>query len=232
MSGVTVEGGGDLKVAVTALTQTYVLLLEENVWIVDRYHHFMFLVRRCPGCGISARFVCGQCWALLQPAAGPSQPTAGHALFVYDDLMRAIVLAAKNEGRRDLFRPLGRAMADRLLNDEPSLPFDLVTWIPASPPQRATRGFDQGKILARSVGGRLRRPTRQLLRRTGSEPQTGKSRAERLGGPGLESRGPVEGRILVVDDVRTTGGSLNAGASTLLNAGAEDVTMMALAAVA
>lgn len=181
----------------------------------------MLLERRCPGCGSSARFVCDGCWASLTPAAGS-------AVFVYDELARAIMLAAKNGGRRDLFRLLGRSLVDAL---PAGVPIDVVTWVPASPRQRSQRGYDQGRLLARAAARRLGCPHQRLLRRVDEVPQTGRSRAERLEGPQLRARGSLTGNVLLVDDVRTTGASIRTSAAVLRHAGATSVTTMAVAAV-
>jgi predicted amidophosphoribosyltransferase len=180
----------------------------------------VFLERRCPGCGRDSRFVCESCWQQLRPAAGRS-------LFQYDDLGRSIVLAAKNSGRRDLWRPLGRALAAEVVE-----PVDLVTWVPASRTHRQERGYDQGRLLARSVARRLGVPHRRLLRRADRRSQTGQSRDQRLVGPSLTVTGrPPPGRVLLVDDVRTTGASLRAGVVALRSAGFTAVTVMTVAAV-
>ncbi len=179
----------------------------------------MLFERNCPVCGRAARFVCERCWSALEPAVGRS-------VFVYDETARAIVLTAKNRGRRDLWRPLGRALAQEVTE-----PVDVVTWVPASRSHRRRRGYDQGRLLARSVSRTLGVPSRSLLRRVGDEPQTGKGRSERLDGPGLRPRTRSVGRILVVDDVRTTGASLQEAASVLLSAGAAAVTMASVASV-
>lgn len=182
---------------------------------------WVLLERRCPGCDSPARFVCDRCWASLTPAPAL-------ALFLYDELARAIVLAAKNGGRRDLFRPLGRRLADAVPGN---IGIDVVTWVPASGQQRRQRGYDQGRLLAKATAGRLGCPHQRLLHRVDRVPQTGRTRAERLQGPQLRARVSTGGNVLLVDDVRTTGASMRAGAAVLRQAGAESITTLAVAAV-
>lgn len=106
---------------------------------------------------------------------------------------------------------------------------DMVTWVPCSPTRRTERGFDPAELLARALARRLALRARRLLRRLDDEPQTARSREGRLAGPRLVvRRGRVQGSVLVVDDVCTTGSTLRVAAAALRAGGASAV----LAAVA
>ena len=101
---------------------------------------------------------------------------------------------------------------------------DVVSWAPTTTARRRQRGFDQGRLLALAVARRLRLPCRRTLRRRRGAPQTGRSRAERLAGPVfVVARTPVPPRVLLVDDVVTTGATLSAAAGQLRQAGADQV---------
>ncbi|MFV0258644.1 MAG: ComF family protein [Acidimicrobiales bacterium] len=211
----------------------------------------VLLDRRCPGCGRAHRAVCRACTARLERhrwvGRPPAVATAGSAvpvtaLFVYDELVARLVLAAKNGGHRAVARCLGAWLGDALAHraragGEP----DLVTWVPASPVHLRRRPYDQGEVLARSVAGRLGIPARNLLRRRDHRTQANLARPDRLRGPELIARsgpgrsarrkvrarstGPPPGsaraptRILLVDDVATTGASLARAADALTAAG-------------
>ncbi len=126
-------------------------------------------------------------------------------------------------------------LADRLVNSilaDPDAPsFDVVTWAPTSMVRQRQRGYDQSELLAKAVADRLRLRCRRLLYRDRSAPQTGRNRQERLNGPMFRAR-PLRRpcRVLVIDDVVTTGSTLRAAAHALDLAGASEVCLLAVAA--
>jgi predicted amidophosphoribosyltransferase len=182
----------------------------------------MLLPPTCPVCGRTGAVLCADCAGQLEPAPlGSGVP----ALFAYAGAGRALVTALKFRNRRSALRIVGRALAAKA-----PAPVDVVTWAPTTPGHRRARGFDQAELLARAVAAAARGPCRGLLRRRAGPPQTGQSRADRLAGPRFEACRPVPARVLVVDDVVTTGATLRAAAAALRQAGAVEITLLALAA--
>jgi predicted amidophosphoribosyltransferase len=107
----------------------------------------------------------------------------------------------------------------------------LVTWAPTSARRRRDRGYDQAQLLAVAVARALGVPSRAtLVRARSADPQTGSSRSERLSRVGFAARRPIAGRLVLVDDVVTTGATLRAAAQALRRAGAESVIAIAAAA--
>lgn len=151
------------------------------------------------------------------------------ALYEYDSVSRSLVLSGKNFGRRDLLREAARSMAaevDRAFGVD----FDAVSFVPATASHRRERGFDQGRVLARAVARSLDLPSRPLLRRRGAS-QKGRDREERFAGPEIRTRvARVPATILLIDDVITTGASLQAASRALRSAGAEHVSAITIAA--
>jgi predicted amidophosphoribosyltransferase len=107
---------------------------------------------------------------------------------------------------------------------------DVVTWAPTTPVRLRGRGFDQARLLARAVARRRGLPCRPLLRRWAGPAQTGRDAAARRAGPLFSASGPVRGRrVLLVDDVVTTGATVSAAARALREAGAIEVHVVAAA---
>jgi predicted amidophosphoribosyltransferase len=147
----------------------------------------------------------------------------------YDGDVRRRVVDMKYGGRRSFARELARQLADAVRSDT-DMRIDVVTWAPTSSSRRRHRGFDQAAVIARHVARELGVPCRRLLVRETRVVQTGRSRVARLAGPrfrALDTRRPR--RVLVVDDVVTTGATLRAAAHALTASGWGDVTLAAVA---
>jgi len=150
----------------------------------------------------------------------------------YDGSLRAIVHAFKYDGRRSLAKPLAammRAQGTALLDDA-----DFVVPVPLHPWRRLRRGFNQAHELARC----LEIPVLAALWRVkATQPQTGLRPAQRRRNVRAAFRiSPlVDGarlngtRVVLVDDVRTTGATLDACARVLKEAGVREVRALTAA---
>lgn len=109
---------------------------------------------------------------------------------------------------------------------------DVVTWVPLSRRRMARRGFDQAEVLARVVAPLLGLPVRGLLTRARDLPaqarRGGRDRRTALAGA-FTATGSSPGRVLLVDDVVTTGSTAAACAAVLRAAGARWVGVLAVA---
>jgi ComF family protein len=150
----------------------------------------------------------------------------------YANVLRAVVHAFKYDGRKSLARPLGRLLreAGRDVLDGA----DAVVPVPLHPWKRLRRGFNQSAELAHRLGV----PVRPVLRRRrATRTQAGLTPGQRrrnVAGAFVLApwpwRGPVERQVLVlVDDVMTTGATLDACARVLKQAGAKEVRALTLA---
>jgi len=188
----------------------------------------MLFLTNCAGCNAPGDTLCRRCRFALVSASVVVTDTGVHAAMPFDGVGRSIVHGLKFRNRRAVARQLAGLMARRLVG---SGAFDLVTWAPTSAARVAERGFDQAELLARAVAKELGVPCRRLLYRTHGEPQSGRDRAERRRGPafrGRPTRRPL--RVLLVDDVVTTGATLDAARASLLAAGVAEVRCIAAAA--
>jgi predicted amidophosphoribosyltransferase len=188
----------------------------------------MLFERNCPSCGQPARTICDECLGLLRVAGAVQVEGArwSKAALVYDDVAAPLILAGKNRGRKDVLRHLAQVLVP-LIPDEAQV----ITWVPANAEARRERGYDQGKILARAVSAATGVPARQLLKRRSGPAQIGQDRAGRLAGPHLEAIGADSLRIVLLDDVMTTGASLTTATSLLRQGGAGLVWTLTISAV-
>lgn len=137
------------------------------------------------------------------------------------------VLAAKLRGAGAAWEPLGAHLAARLRSGSPARRWshDAVTWIPTEPGRRRARGLDHAARLARGVARGLGLPVMATLRARPGLPDQGRRpthRRARLPRGAYRARGRLEGRrLLLVDDVVTTGATLDVAAGALRAAGAD-----------
>lgn len=157
------------------------------------------------------------------------------AVWYYEDLVRRSLLRFKFYGRRSYAPTYGRLLSMKLQQEHPD-DFDLITWVPVSPLRKLKRGFDQGQLLSDCVGGELGMDSVKLLRKIRhNRPQSGISgdahrRANVLGAYRVTQPDAVCGkRILLLDDIITTGATAGECARVLLTAGAKEVHLGAVA---
>jgi len=185
--------------------------------------------------------VCGICWRVVDAAVpcvfGISPAVAdAQAIGLYDGVLRDVIHALKYEGRRSLAEPLARRIRSRcsaVLDGA-----DIAVPVPLHPSRRRQRGFNQALDLSRRLGI----PVTQALRRVRPTiTQTALSEEERRRNVSAAfapsrrwfARRPVAGRIVVlVDDVSTTGATLNECALVLRALGAREVRAVTAARVA
>ena len=151
------------------------------------------------------------------------------AVWYYKENVRRCLLRYKFHRARHLAQPLGRMMAMKVLSG-PGEEVDLVTWVPISPLRRFVRGYDQDELLANVVAAELGIPCVPLLKKTRhNRPQSGitgyaKRRANVLGVYRCENQHRIpDARVLLVDDILTTGATASECARILLTAGAKEV---------
>ena len=206
--------------------------------------------------------VCATCWRSILPLTPPlcdrcgdplpswrviSRPLAtcprcrrrpplvarAAAIGAYDGALRAIVHAMKYEGRRSLARPLAALMRRRCAAVLEGV--DVVVPVPLHASRRRARGFNQALDLARHLGPR---PVRALRRTRATPSQTGLPAAQRhrnmrgAFAPARRAPGLAGAVVVLVDDVSTTGATIDACARVLRHMGAREVRAVTAARVA
>jgi predicted amidophosphoribosyltransferase len=141
----------------------------------------------------------------------------------HDGALRTAILALKHGGRDDLAQPLGERLAARLAAEEWAAMVDAVVAVPSHPWRRLKKPWVASELLARAVARKLGKPMIQTLKRHGLGRQTGRTRARRLELPRRSFTASVHAdgqRLLLIDDVTTTGTTLRRAADALYSAGA------------
>jgi ComF family protein len=154
-------------------------------------------------------------------------------LYPYLPPLQDAICLFKYRGKVSLAKPLGRLMLDML---PAALDADLVIPVPLHPTRLREREFNQSLLLADQVAKHVNIPLSftNLVRTTQSEPQSTLSRKERMKNlrRAFAVRHPqsiAQKRILLIDDVFTTGTTVNECAKVLRKAGAEEIFVLTLA---
>jgi ComF family protein len=211
---------------------------------------------RCVGCAADGSFLCDACSASLQPATGPRclrcwrsgverqtcvvcqlDPPAHDGLraaYVYDGLARELVHALKYRGLTAVAASLSALCAQAVTREQ--LSFDVVVPVPLHRMRKRMRGYNQAELLARGIASELGLPvaTRGLERTRGTDPQAKAASADERwanveGAFRTKGRRSEGRRILLVDDVTTSGATLASCASALKEGGASVVLAFAFA---
>lgn len=199
----------------------------------------LFFPPKCAFCGkIGVHGACSACERALPRMDEPLREGAGFGKCAvplrYEGAVRDALLRFKFRGAQSVAEALGPILA-QCAAEELGGAFDVVTWAPVSDKRRKTRGYDQARLLAEAAAKVWdTAPVRLLRKRRDNPPQSG------LGAP--ERRGNVIGvyeavdmpriqnaRILLIDDIITTGSTLSECARVLKDAGAESIVCACVA---
>jgi predicted amidophosphoribosyltransferase len=210
----------------------------------------VFFPRRCVVCAAPGALLCTPCAGALPRLAPPLCARCGapvawpvarcrecsgrriafasaRAAVGYDAGVRAVVAAWKERGLRDLASPAASIVVE-------VVPMPLagsIAFVPPDGDRSLERGHHPPARLAHELGRLWELPVQALLARTRPlRRQRGLSRPER----GRNVRGafralPVRGRVVLVDDVYTTGSTVSAAATALRAAGASSVEVVTFA---
>jgi len=150
--------------------------------------------------------------------------------------VQQLIHLLKYKGKRSVGTRLG-AMLSQVLQGRPQWQkADLIIPVPLHTSRLRERGYNQSLLIAKALGEGLQKPLRQelLVRKRNTRSQTKLNVAQRVENVSgaFQVKYPVEvrdKRIILVDDVITTGATADACSRSLLNAGAKEVLVAAVA---
>ena len=190
----------------------------------------------CPGCGAPAEPICDSCLdrlirsaALLGPlpfhecGATLSGATSGGS---YGGALKSMVLSLKRGARR-MAPPLWMLMRAAAGNDPDYCSPDCVCFVPSTRRRIKERGYNQAELLAllasRDLGVPLSHSLTKTIKTPDQDTLDGQGRRKNLVGAFECTREVAGSKVLLVDDVLTTGSTVRECASVLLDAGARSV---------
>lgn len=222
-----------------------------NYWLLD-----LVAPPGCVVCGRVGTWLCAACAATFPLFLGPlcrrcgrPLPQAGlcagcqeHPLqlgtlrsaLIFEGQVRDALHVLKYRGGRSVAEPLGQIMARAW--DAYHLQSDVLMPVPLFPNREARRGYNQAALLAKVLGRTLRIPVAsqvlERVRNTRSQTRLNKEERQHNVAGAFALRTPVEltgWRVTLIDDVATTGATLDACAGVLLACGAREVNAFTLA---
>ena len=193
-------------------------------------------IPKCVVCGTEkgvSDYLCPACAAAMQPLSAGKTQAAGLeavAAYDYDGPAARLVQRYKYGGSRYLSAFMAQAMLRAFI--ETGMSFDYLCHVPLHPKKRRKRGFDQAALLANRLAALTGRPHVDAIRRIRNTPSQTKltmaQRKQNMRGA-FEAVLPITGRVLLIDDVFTTGATAAECASVLKSAGAQSVTVLTFA---
>lgn len=188
----------------------------------------------CLGCGTEGSLLCTDCIQKLPPAAEqPHKPAhlgIVQSVTNYQGMAKDLVWKLKSSGAQSAAKIMAAQMSRLLGPRKPGL----IVPVPTATSRVRGRGYDQAKLLARELARQAGLPYADCLARHGQAHQVGASRAQRLqqiaGNFRVTKRYLVRGaHLILVDDVATTGATLETAAVALVAVGAATVEAITFA---
>jgi len=187
----------------------------------------------CPQCGLnSGGQICGNC------ISSPPDFDVTHAVFLYDYPVDAMIQRYKYGDILSLSQTFGQLMSEKIDVTNTSNPIDLIIPMPMHTKRLKERGFNQALEIAKVLNQYLTLKSarkldyKSVIRQTLTPPQASlplKDRVKNIKGAFKVNTNLSGKRIAIVDDVMTTGASLNELAKTLKQAGATHVECWVIA---
>ncbi len=188
----------------------------------------------CPSCGRSIQDMTDLC---AECRRRKFHFERAYSACLYEGVLKELVHLFKYKGRASLAITLSGLMTDFIKDNTGTIDeIDLITFVPLQNSRLRRRGFNQSRMLAFNISKEFGIALRDTLEKKGrTKPQNELSREDRLmnlNGSFRVRKGSsslADLKILLIDDVMTTGSTLNECAKTLLEDGAKEVRCLTLA---
>lgn len=192
---------------------------------------------RCAGCGKSGELLCVACCSKLAPYPGIVRPITGlnsvAVAFLFQSPLREAIHALKYRRRRRVAQPLGQLLGALAADHAPRV--DAIIPVPMHATRLAERSFNQAELIARAtaIDAGITCCTNGMIRVRATDQQihlNAHQRKENMHGAfAWHATTPPPARVLLLDDVFTTGATMSACALALRDAGCREVYGIALA---
>ncbi len=176
----------------------------------------------CYACGVSTKN-----FATCRSCSAPSRPAHAWSAAEYGGVVELLIKGLKYGHRRAYAPALGSLLAEAV----PYGTHPVVCAVPTTTARKRQRGYDHAVLIARELARQRGWRFTQVLIRLDQTHQVGSNRSERTANP-ITHRviGDVQGKaILLVDDVLSTGSSVEAATRALIAAGAAEVSAATVA---
>jgi ComF family protein len=194
---------------------------------------------RCSSCGLpfqnfgeASEYLCGHCILQIPPYSG------ARSFGYYTAELSRMIQALKFQGRRNVAGLLAPLLAGTFFENWGRGDFDLLVPVPLHPKRKRERGYNQSELLTRFLSRQIAVPwLPALVRVRPTAPQVGLTDSQRQENvrKAFRSRNPLQIsklRILLIDDVMTTGATVASAARALRDAGALRVSVLTVARAA
>ena len=187
----------------------------------------------CKSCGGELDGVLGCCSKCLKEGERPFIEAA--SIFAYREFGKEIILKYKSKGVVSFSRIFGRMAVKRITENYPHWNFDIIVPVPLHWTRKFTRTYNQSELPAKFISRELNKPCvpdalKRIKRTKNQKFLSGKERHKNLRNAFKANRKYIENKkILLIDDVFTTGATLSCAAEELLNNGAEYVYVLSFA---
>jgi ComF family protein len=191
---------------------------------------------RCVSCGLPLRnfqdtseHLCGECIQQMPPYSG------ARSFGYYTAELRQLIQGLKFQNRRNLVKLLAPLLAEAFYDSWRREDFDLIVPVPLHLKRKRERGYNQSELLARSLARRISIPCgRGLTRVRSTLPQIGLTDSQRRENVRkafcCTNPQQISGRrILLIDDVMTTGATVASASGALLAGGALRISVLTVA---